>query len=185
MEPAGPDRDERLDDVKSLAERVRVRVEKGEDTIAAKLDPEQQEVKRHDRCKRGVPQVLEVHAGQVKQQGGDGGAHHRRAQVRLLDDEQNKQERGHRGGQNGAAKILNAVHAALEPPGQEQDQHGFGKLGGLKLHGPELDPAVGAVRVMPEECADQQEDRDRDRREDHRRIVEAPVVDVHKHPHGG
>ena len=125
-EAAGADGDERLVDVEAGALRIGIGIEEDQHALAAPRNHEKQRGQAGQQRRTAAPkQILPLHSGQDQHHGGDAGQNQRRAQVGLLDDEQDKDQRHDGGAQQGVLPVAHLVKPGVEEPGQKQDQTGL------------------------------------------------------------
>src|SRR5277367_6125698 len=129
---ARPDCDERLDNVKALAERIGLRIDKGQQQVSTPLHAEEHEVKHRERRQKRVAKIFHLHPGQVKHQRGDASADQRRTEVRLLQNQENKDQARQGRRKNRAAAVVDALHAILQEPRKKEHERGLGQLRWLK-----------------------------------------------------
>ena len=124
-------------------------------------------------------EVFPVQAGEEKHHGGDAREDKRGAEIGLDKNQKDKESRDDKGAEEGALPVVDLVEARGEEPCQEDDQHGFGDLGGLDgEEAAEANPAVGIVRAGHEEDQHQQKGGDAESRIDEaRRLIEV-IVDA-------
>jgi hypothetical protein len=126
-----------------------------------------------------------LESGQVEHQHRDRRADHRGAQVRLLQDQSDKDQRRQRGPQDGSLPVVHLVDAGLQEVREEQHDHRLGQLRRLKgEEASQLEPAMRVVERVHAEDGHQQQRGQRHQRKNHARTVVLAIVHAHEHGQG-
>ncbi len=163
---------------------IAIGIEKDEHALPPPRNHEQQRGQAGQRGANADEQILPLHAGQHQHHGGHAEQNQRRAQVGLLDDEQDKDDRHDDGAQQRVFQIAHVVETGVQKPGQKKHQHGLGHLRWLKGEvAAEANPAMNVVGAGNKENQHQQQSGDAQSGINEARGLVNAVVQIHEQQH--
>ena len=148
---ASANRDERLNDLKTVSERVVPGIEKRERAAAPVRRPHHDDVNDGQRGKHRAQNVAVVQSRSKDHDGGNQHERHRCAEVGLEHDEPHQSDDDDADGQQGVPDVVDPVHAPFEQGGDEENRAQLRQLGGLHADAPQAEPPPGAVHRRAEE----------------------------------
>ncbi len=179
---ARADRDERLDDLEAVAERVLPRVEEGEEPAPAVSGAHDQPHHDGQRHEGDADDVGVVEAGGEDHDRGDQDQRHRRPEVGLDQDEPHQPQHDDHDRPERVADLVDPVHPALQDGRDEEDGHELRELGRLHAQSADREPPPCVVHRRHEQDRDEREGDDAQARPDEDGLAIVPVVDAHDHP---
>ena len=189
-EASGTHGDQRLQQLKTRAQRVGIRIEKCHQPGLTIRHVRNQQVE-HRQCRRAADDKPLPRKTRDKKHGrGDEHDVHRRAQVRLKHDQHHEEENRRNRGENGMQKIFLAefhfrggATLQVQKPSEVKDDRELSEFGGLDAHGAELDPAMGGVRLVEEKRSDEHEQHDANGGAHHSGLAKAAIIGAHQGKH--
>jgi len=124
-----------------------------------------------------------LYAGHKEHAGHNSGAGDRGTQVRLQDDQDEKNNCGRKRGQQRVPPFVHRLGAALKKICQEENQRGFGDFRRLEGKRAPVKPAVCVMRTVKEENRNQHQRSQAEQRKYNRRMLVATVIDLHGYDH--
>src|SRR5260370_1256385 len=141
----------RLNDVKPASLGMGRGIKKSKTAFPPVGNVEDREIKQRQRTDKGIGQILRFQAGDKQNANRNRCAGNSRAQVRLKDNQADKDQRRQHSRKQGVAPVVHRLRAVLKKKGKKKNQHWFGQLGRLKGKSAEVDPAVRVVGAVEEE----------------------------------
>src|SRR5882724_9747472 len=188
--PAGTHGNQRLQQLKSGALRIRRRIEKGhEPRLAVRhLCDQKVENRNGGHCTGSDP--FPGKARDVKNRRGKKHDFYRRAQIRLQENQHDANQNRSRRGKYRLQKVFFAkFHPAfaaspqVKKPRQIQDDGELCELRRLYTDGAKFDPAMRCVGLIEEQSSNQQQQYDAHDWVDHRRFSQLAIVGAHEQKH--
>jgi hypothetical protein len=178
-----PDGNHRLDHLPAGAQRIGPRSHERLDAAAAVFRRGDQQVGHLQPDEQQAEDVAVADARREHHHGGNRDDAHRRSQVRLEVDQPDDRAEDAGNRDEGIADVVDAVHAALEQRGHEQDDGDLRQLGRLDAEAAEMNPPRRAVHARTEQHRDERDAGHEEHAPDHHRLPVAAVVDPHHDRH--
>src|SRR5579864_75480 len=134
---------------------VRVGIQKGQYSVPAIGHMEDQEIQRKQRADKCVCQIFELQASHEEDANRNRGAGDRGTEVRLKDDEPDKDQCGQDGRKQSVAPVVHRLRAVLQEKCKEENQHWLCQLGRLKREPTKMEPTMGMMSAVEEENRNQ------------------------------
>src|SRR5579872_1770413 len=183
-QPSRAYRNHGLNNVEAVALGVSPGIQEGQNAVITPLHAKNKCVQDRGGGRQAVAEIAQPHARHKEHGSGDAGAGDGGTQVRLFDDQPEKNQGRHDGGQQRVAQVVHLPGAVFQEIRQKEDECGLGDLRGLQREPPGMDPAVGVVRAVEEEHRNQQQRGHAEHGKNYRRLPVAAVVNLHGGEHG-
>src|SRR6202521_1321548 len=189
-ETAGADGDERLQQLKSSALRIGIRVQESRQSGLPVRYLGDEQIHHGNRSREPHREPLPRETSNEKNGGGHNENIDRRPKVRLQQNQCDKDQNGTSRWKNRPPEIFLAeFHAGLvaalviQKPRQIKNRGEFRQFRRLDAHRAELDPAMRGMRLVEEKRADEQEQDDANYGIDDRGLSQTPIIRLHQSEH--
>src|SRR6202521_4338424 len=189
-ETAGADGDERLQQLKSSALRIGIRVQESRQSGLPVRYLRDEQIHHGNRSREPHREPLPRETSNEKNGGGHNENIDRRPKVRLQQNQCDKDQNGTSRWKNRPPEIFLAeFHAGLvaalliQKPRQIENRGEFRQFRRLDAHRAELDPAMRGVGLVEEKRADEQEQDDANYGIDDRGLSQTPIIRLHQSEH--
>ncbi len=182
---AGADGNERLDDLKAVAERILPRVEEGEEPAAPIVGAHRDDGDGGQAEQNRAEDVLVVETRGEHHDRGNQRKRHGRAEVGLNQDEADQRADHDGNRQQAVADFIDPVHPPFEQIGNKEDRRELGELRRLDAQSADAEPAPRVVDRRAEHDRNEAQGDDPEAGPDEDRLPVNAVVDAHHHPEQG